>query len=51
MANMGRIELPPEEDDEDWRLLGLERFAAAYCEEDSIYEKLIDVECAPRPSN
>ena len=29
-------------DDEDCRGLGLERFAAAYCEEDSIYEKLID---------
>jgi hypothetical protein len=29
-------------EDEDWRQLGLERFAAAYCEEDSIYEKLVD---------
>ena len=29
-------------EDESWRQLGLERFAAAYCEEDSVYEKLID---------
>lgn len=29
-------------EDEDWRRLGLERFAAAYCEEDAVYEQLID---------
>jgi hypothetical protein len=29
-------------EDEGWRQLSLERFAAAYCEEDSVYEKLID---------
>jgi hypothetical protein len=29
-------------EEESWRQLGLERFAAAYSEEDSVYEKLID---------
>lgn len=29
-------------EDESWRQLSLERFAGAYCEEDSVYEKLID---------
>ena len=29
-------------EDESWPQLGLERFAAAYCDEDSVYEKLID---------
>jgi hypothetical protein len=29
-------------EDESWRQLGLERFAAACSEEDSVYEKLID---------
>ena len=28
-------------EDESWCRLSLERFAAAYCEEDSVYEKLI----------
>jgi len=28
-------------EDEDWRRLTLERFAAAYAPEDSVYEKLI----------
>jgi hypothetical protein len=30
------------EEDECWRQIGLERLAAAYSEEDSVYEKLID---------
>ncbi len=29
-------------EDESWRQLSLERFSAAYCEEDAVYEKLID---------
>jgi hypothetical protein len=28
--------------DDDWRMASSERFAAAYAEEDSVYEKLID---------
>jgi hypothetical protein len=33
-------------EDESWRQLGSERFAAAYCEEDAGYEKLIDAPAA-----
>lgn len=29
-------------DDENWRRLGLERLSAAYAEEDSVYEQLLD---------
>ena len=42
LSNKDRIQLPPDSsEDERWRQLSLERFSAAYAEEDSVYENLI----------